>query len=78
VQTDQHRPFGLDRADQAVIEAAAAELRHRAIQDAYTGLRNKAVAFSLALLLDELALHVRDLDDDVRRQAAESCQLLVR
>ena len=43
------------RADQQLVEQAAARLRHRAIRAAYAGLERKELAFTLALILDELA-----------------------
>ena len=48
------------------IEQAAAQLRERAIRDGYSGLVFPSVAFSLGLVLDELARHVRDLEDELR------------
>lgn len=57
-----------DRADRQRIEQAAAALRSRAIQDAYAGGTSKHLAFALALILDELARHVRDLRPEVRAQ----------
>lgn len=54
-----------DRADRQVIEQAAAELRSGAIRAGYAGVEHKHVAFALALVLDELARHVRDLRPEV-------------
>ena len=64
------------RADRAVIERAAAQLRRDAIRAGYAGLQRQDVAFSLALVLDELARHLRDLPDGVRRQAVASAVVL--
>lgn len=64
------------RADRRVIQQAARRLRDVAIADGYAGLPHKHRAFALALVLDELALHVRDLHEDVRRQAVESAHVL--
>ena len=65
------------RAERAVVEHAARRLRDGAIADGYAGLEYKHLAFGLASLLDELARHLRDLDDGVRRHVLEvSCQLL--
>jgi hypothetical protein len=50
-------------SDRALIKQAAAQLRHGAIQAGYSGLEHKEFAFALALILDELARHFRDLDD---------------
>ena len=60
---DEHDCSGIeaDRADRALIQRAAARLRHGAIRAGYAGVEHKHVAFALALVLDELALHWRDL-----------------
>jgi hypothetical protein len=73
----QRRLYAQLRADRKVVEQAAARLRHRAIHDAYRGLRLKAIAFGLALVLDELAGNLRDLDEDVRAQTLDTCRALV-
>ena len=65
------------RADRSVIERAAARLRSDAIRSGYAGLQHQHVAFGLALILDELARHVADLDRTVRWQAVQSCRLLL-
>jgi heterodisulfide reductase subunit C len=54
------------RVDRNVIERAARALRDYAIRDGYSGSEQPARAFSLALLVDELGRHVRDLDDELR------------
>ena len=64
------------RADRSVIERAAARLRSDAIRSGYAGLQHQHVAFGLALVLDELARHLADLDRAVRWQAVQSCRLL--
>jgi hypothetical protein len=46
------------RADRAVFEQAAANLRRPAILDGYAGVEHKHVAFALAPILDELARHL--------------------
>jgi hypothetical protein len=56
-----------------MVEASARALRSRAIADGYAGLGRKEVAFGLALMLDELAAHLGQLSDDVRRAALECC-----
>lgn len=66
-----------DRTDRQTIEQAAAALRSGAIQAAYAGYENKHCAFALALVLDELARHVRDLRPEVRAQALHSAQTLL-
>jgi len=57
----ERRSVDDDRADRQVIRDAAAALRRNAIRAGYEGLPGKHYAFALALLLDELALHVRHL-----------------
>jgi hypothetical protein len=65
------------RADKMVIERAAADLRHRAILAAYSGLDSKHYAFALALVLDELARHARDVDDGVRSRIVQACRAML-
>ena len=75
---NQHERRGAAlRADRSVIERAAARLRSDAIRSGYAGLQHQHVAFGLALILDELARHVADLDRAVRWQAVQSCRLLL-
>jgi hypothetical protein len=63
----------VDRADRRLIEQAAAQLRHSAIRAGYAGMERKHVTFALALILDELARHLRDLDDDLRAAVVARC-----
>ena len=65
------------RADQQVVAQAAAELRRQAISDGYTGLEDKRVTFALALVLDELARHLRDLDEQLRVSVVDCCRALL-
>ena len=65
------------RADRDVIEHAARALRDYAIRDGYSGSRQPARAFSLALLVDELGRHVRDLDDELRAVVLQACRMLL-
>ena len=58
----------VDRADRALIQQAAAQLRHGAIRAGYAGMEHKHLAFALALVLDELGRHLRDLRPEVRAQ----------
>ena len=52
------------RTDRDAIRAAAAAIRSTAIQDQYAGTRgHPAAAFSMAAVLDELALHAASLPD---------------
>lgn len=75
---DQHeRRTAALRADRNIIERAAARLRSDAIRSGYAGLQHQHIAFGLALLLDEIARHVGDLDRAVRWQAVQSCRLLL-
>ena len=37
---------------------------------------HKHVAFGLALVLDELARHLRDLDEHLRGRVLDSCRVL--
>jgi hypothetical protein len=50
-----------------------AHLRHLAIT---AGLEHQHVAFGLTLILDEIARHMRDLDDELRRRVVEPCEQL--
>ena len=65
------------RADRALLERAARRLRDEAIRSGYAGLSHQHVTFALALILDELARHLPDLGEAVRRQAVRSCRVLL-
>ena len=67
----------VDRADRALIEQAAAQLRHGAIRAGYAGMEHKHLAFALALVLDELARHLRELHPDVRAQTLHGARTLL-
>ena len=54
------------RADREVIERAARVLRDHTIRAAYAGLVQPSKGFAVAPTLDELARHVRDLDEGLR------------
>lgn len=60
-----------------MIEQAAAQLRHGAIVAGYAGMENKHIAFALALMLDELARHVRDLRPEARVQTMRGVRMLL-
>ena len=60
-----------------MIEQAAAQLRHGAILAGYAGMEHKHVAFALALVLDELARHVRELHPDVRAPVVRGARMLL-
>jgi hypothetical protein len=72
-QRDRGR-IDVDRADRALIQQAAAQLRQGAIRAAYAGMPGKHVAFGLALVLDELARHFRDLDDQQCARVLDGCR----
>jgi len=74
----QRELYRQPRADQQLVEQAAAHLRHRAILAAYAGLERKELAFALALILDELARHLRDLDGELRESVVEVCRRMAR
>jgi hypothetical protein len=74
---EQRARWAALRADQDVIDRAAARLRHETAQDQYRGLRDPQVAFGLAAVLDELSRHLRALDDSQRRRVIELCRELL-
>jgi hypothetical protein len=65
------------RADRDLLHRAATWLRSDAIRSGYAGLSHQHVTFAVALLLDELALHLADLDEAVRRQTVQTCRQLL-
>lgn len=71
---DQRHRYAQLKADRAVIEQAAAHIRKQAIPADYAGLEHKHIAFALALILDELARHFRDLDEQLRARVLACCQ----
>lgn len=77
--SDQHdrSRIEVDRADRQVIQEAAARLRQSAIRDGYAGMEHKHLAFALALVLDELALHLRDLRPELREQTMRGARMLL-
>src|SRR4051794_1292619 len=62
------------KADEAVIDAAAFYIRHRAVQEHYAGLERQDLAFGIAAILDTLSLHLRELPEAVRSEAVSACQ----
>ena len=76
---DEHDRSGIDvdRADRQLIEQAAATLRTGAIRSGYAGLPGQHFVFTLALVLDELALHVGDLNAVVRAQVLAGARMLL-
>ena len=73
-----HDQTAATRADRDVIERAARALRDLAIRDGYSGSEQPARAFSLALLLDEIGRHVRDLDNELGPAVVQCCRMLLR
>jgi hypothetical protein len=73
----ERRRWEAIKADRALIDRAAAHLRHEAIRSEYAGLQHKHVAFALAMVLDELARHLGGLDEAVRWQAVEASKQLL-
>jgi len=67
----------VDRAYRQVIQRAAAQLRRGAIRVGFTGLPGQHFAFALALLLDELARHVRELHPAVRAHVLHGVRMLL-
>lgn len=66
------------RADRDTIRQAAAAVRSTTIADQYRGGQHPAVALSMALLLDELALHASGLSDDLRAAVTGHCRAILR
>ena len=64
-------------AARELLARAAAGLRHEALRSGYAGLSHQHVTFALALILDELARHLPDLDEGVRWQAVQSSRVLL-
>ena len=71
---DQRRRYAQLKADRGVVEQAVARLRHRAVLRGYVGLEHKEVTFALALILDEIARHLRDLDEQLRARVLDCCR----
>ena len=65
------------RTERELLERAATWLRSEAIRSGYAGLSHQHVTFALALILDELARHLSDLDEGVRWQAVQSSRVLL-
>ena len=73
---DDQRWYEQLKADQQLVNQAAAQLRHVAIQDGYAGLSHKAAAFAMALILDEVSRHLGDYDADLRQRLVDHCRQL--
>jgi hypothetical protein len=65
------------RADQAIIDEAAAWLRTHAIQSQYAGLQRQEVAFSLAAVLDVVSRHLPDVGEGVRWQTVQASRAVL-
>lgn len=74
-QHERHR--AALRAERELLERAASWLRTEAIRSGYAGLSHQHVTFALALILDELARHLPEIDEGVRWQAVQSCRMLL-
>jgi len=70
-------PYAAVRADREAIQRAAAAVRAVAIADSYAGHAHPAIAFGIALLLDELARHSRRLDDGLRGRVVAVCRAIL-
>ena len=64
---------GRPAADRAGRRAAT----HGAILAGYAGMEHKHLAFALALVLDELARHVRSCGPEVRSEGRARCRMLL-
>lgn len=73
----ERRRIERDRADQQTLRRAAARLRETPGSAEYAGLTRDDDALALAELLDVIATAVPDVDPGVRRQAVESCRVLL-
>ena len=69
--------YDRDRADAAVLHRASTFLREDPARAHYAGLSCHEDATALAALLDILAAEIAHLDPAVRRQAVESCRVLL-
>jgi hypothetical protein len=65
----ERRRFEQLRADQRMLDRAAARIRHEGFQGQYAGFHRKEIAFGVAAVFDMLALQIRQLPDGVRAQA---------
>ena len=71
------RRWAVLQADRELIQRAATWLRSDAIRSGYAGMSHQHVTFAFALLLDELARHLPDLDEAVRWQAVQACRQML-
>jgi hypothetical protein len=52
-------------------------VRRVAIADGYAGLPGQHLAFGLAAVLDEIARHVCNLDQDLRAAIVQACRVVL-
>lgn len=65
------------RADREAVLAAAAWLRHAAVQRSYAGLDRPEHAFALASVLEMFAIRIADQDPAFRTHLVRVCRELV-
>ena len=75
---DQRARWAALRADQELIDSAAARLRRETAQAQYADCRRPEVAFGRAAVLDELSRHLRDVDGSLRGIIVQLCRGLLR
>jgi len=73
----QRRQYDRDRADAELIRRAATWLREDPKRAQHAGLSHDEDAHALAALLEIIATGIASLDSGVRRQAVESCRVLL-
>ncbi|WP_224387737.1 hypothetical protein [Pseudonocardia sp. ICBG1293] len=66
MNTHERRRLAALRTDRETVLAAAAALRHEAVQARYAGLARPEIAFGLASVLEMLAMRIADQPPDVR------------
>lgn len=66
MNTHERRRLAALRTDRETVLAAAAALRHEAVQAHYAGLSRPEIAFGLASVLEMLALRIADQPPDIR------------
>ncbi|TCK19873.1 hypothetical protein [Pseudonocardia endophytica] len=72
-----HQQRAALRADREAVLAAAAWLRHAAVQRSYAGLDRPEHAFSLASMLEMFAIRIADQDPAYRLYVVRVCRELV-
>lgn len=64
------------RRDQQLIQETARWLRHRAIQDQYSGLQRMEVTFALACIFDTISLTWRQLPEAMQSEVRSTCEAI--